>query len=95
MKSLKAAAVVVGSVVVTGVAAPAAAADTPGGKSGLLTGVVKSLSKSGPLKLLQQKPQAPGTPQRGSAPSAPNGARGPAGQQGGNALLGGLPLQRG
>jgi hypothetical protein len=93
MKSLKTA-VVVGSVVVAGFAAPTAAADTPGGGSGAVAGVVKSLTE-GPLKLLRQKPQAPRTPQQGSAPGAPNGARGPAAQQGGDALLGGLPVQRG
>lgn len=98
MKSLKAAAVVAGSVVVAGVAAPAFAADpTPpsslnGGLNSALTQLTDEPVDAMPL---QSQSRALDTENPDSALStvtdatdALNSAGGPAG------LLGGLPLQR-
>lgn len=95
MKSLKAAAVVAGSLVIAGAAAPAFAHDTADLTPTSLTGAVNTLTK-GPLDLrdvqpLQHQSNALDTENKSSALSTVKGATAALNSNGG--LLGGLPLQ--
>ncbi|MER7186573.1 hypothetical protein ABT404_45150 [Streptomyces hyaluromycini] len=95
MKSLKAAAVVAGSVALAGVAAPAFAYNTADLTPTSLNGAVNTLTK-GPLRLdqampLQHQSNALDTENKDSVLSTVKGAAGSLNQH--NPLLGGLPLQ--
>ena len=95
MKSLKAAAVVAGSVALAGVAAPAFAYNTADLTPSSLNGAVNTLTK-GPLDLnqampLQHQSNALDTENKDSVLSTVKGAAGSLNQH--NPLLGGLPLQ--
>ncbi|MFD4510416.1 hypothetical protein [Streptomyces sp. NPDC058457] len=95
MKSLKAAAVVAGSVALAGVAAPAFAYNTADLTPTSLNGAVNTLTK-GPLDLdqampLQHQSNALDTENKNSVLSTVKGAAGSLNQH--NPLLGGLPLQ--
>ncbi|MFF4749940.1 hypothetical protein ACWD5R_19415 [Streptomyces sp. NPDC002514] len=95
MKSLKAAAVVAGSVALVGVAAPAFAHNTADLTPTSLNGAVNTLTK-GPLTVddampLKHQSNALNTEKKGSALNAVKGATGAVNQA--NPLLGGLPLQ--
>ncbi|MFI1353105.1 hypothetical protein ACH4TV_05905 [Streptomyces sp. NPDC020898] len=95
MKSLKAAAVVAGSLVIAGAAAPAFAYDTADLTPTSLNGAVNTLTK-GPLDVqqlqpLQQQSNALDTENKESALSTVKGATTALNSNGG--LLGGLPLQ--
>ncbi|WP_327695025.1 MULTISPECIES: hypothetical protein [unclassified Streptomyces] len=95
MKSLKAAAVVAGSLVIAGAAAPAFAYDTADLTPTSLNGAVNTLTK-GPLDLeqvqpLQHQSNALDTENKDSALSTVKGATTALNSTGG--LLGGLPLQ--
>ncbi|GGM92372.1 hypothetical protein [Streptomyces fuscichromogenes] len=97
MKSLKAAAVVAGSVALAGVAAPAFAYTTADLTPTSLNGAVNTLTK-GPLTLddalpmpLQHQSDALDTENKQSVLSTVKGAAGSLNQH--NPLLGGLPLQ--
>ncbi|MEU0671754.1 hypothetical protein ABZ330_02480 [Streptomyces sp. NPDC006172] len=91
MKSLKAAAVVAGSMVIAGVAAPAFAHSTADLTPSSLNGAVDTLTK-GPVDVmpLQQQSNALNTENKGSALNAVKGATGALNS---TPLLGGLPLQ--
>ncbi|MFF3844565.1 hypothetical protein [Streptomyces sp. NPDC002328] len=91
MKSLKAAAVVAGSMVIAGVAAPAFAHDTADLTPTSLNGAVNTLTK-GPIDVmpLQQQSDALDTENKGSALSSVNDATGALNSA---RLLGGLPLK--
>ena len=95
MKSLKAAAVVAGSLVIAGAAAPAFAYDTADLTPTSLNGAVNTLTK-GPLDLqqvqpLQQQSNALDTENKDSVLSTVKGATTALNSNGG--LLGGLPLK--
>ncbi|MET7679988.1 hypothetical protein [Streptomyces sp. NPDC005423] len=92
MKSLKAAAVVAGSVVLAGVTAPAFAYDRADLTPTSLNGAVNTLTK-GPVDAmpLQHQSNALDTENKGSVLNAVKGAAGSLNQH--NPLLGGLPLQ--
>ena len=95
MKSLKAAAVVAGSLVIAGAAAPAFAYDTADLTPTSLNGAVNTLTK-GPLDVqqlqpLQQQSNALDTENKESVLSTVKGATTALNANGG--LLGGLPLQ--
>ncbi|MEU6195291.1 hypothetical protein [Streptomyces sp. NPDC047061] len=95
MKSLKAVAVVAGSVALAGVAAPAFAYNTADLTPTSLNGAVNTLTK-GPLDLdqampLQHQSNALDTENKNSVLSTVKGAAGSLNQH--NPLLGGLPLQ--
>ncbi|NEA61420.1 hypothetical protein [Streptomyces sp. SID12488] len=95
MKSLKAAAVVAGSLVIAGAAAPAFAYDTADLTPTSLNGAVNTLTK-GPLdpeqlQPLQHQSNALDTENKDSALSTVKGATTALNSTGG--LLGGLPLQ--
>ncbi|MGW0879383.1 hypothetical protein [Streptomyces sp. NPDC002671] len=95
MKSLKAAAVVAGSVALVGVAAPAFAHSTADLTPSSLNGAVNTLAK-GPLTLddampLQHQSDALNTENKDSVLNTVKGATGALNQH--NPLLGGLPLQ--
>ncbi|MEH0423493.1 hypothetical protein [Streptomyces sp. B21-083] len=95
MKSLKAAAVVAGSMVIAGVAAPAFAHDAADLTPTSLNGAVNTLTK-GPLDVdqlqpLQHQSNALDTENKGSVLSSVKGATTALNSNGG--LLGGLPLQ--
>ncbi|MEV7394517.1 MULTISPECIES: hypothetical protein [unclassified Streptomyces] len=95
MKSLKAAAVVAGSVALAGVAAPAFAYSTADLTPTSLNGAVNTLTK-GPLTLdqampLQHQSDALDTENKNSVLSKVKGATASLNQH--NPLLGGLPLQ--
>ncbi|MEU0967614.1 hypothetical protein ABZ357_20065 [Streptomyces sp. NPDC005917] len=95
MKSLKAAAVVAGSVALAGAAAPAFAYNTTDLTPTSLTGAVNSLAKA-PMDLnqampLQHQSDALNTENKDSLLSTVKGAAGSLNQH--NPLLGGLPLQ--
>ncbi|MDQ0930698.1 hypothetical protein [Streptomyces turgidiscabies] len=94
MKSLKAAAVVAGSLVIAGVAAPAFAHGTADLTPTSLNGAVNTLTE-GPLvqqvKPLQQQWNALDTEKKGSMLSTVKGATTALNSNGG--LLGGLPLK--
>ncbi|GAA4800984.1 hypothetical protein [Streptomyces ziwulingensis] len=93
MKSLKAAAVVVGSVVVAGAAAPAFAQDTSNLTPTSINGAVNTLT-AGPIDPLPLKQQSSAldTESKDSALHAVKGATKNLNAKGG--LLGGLPLGR-
>ncbi|GAA0342596.1 hypothetical protein ACKI1I_39200 [Streptomyces turgidiscabies] len=95
MKSLKAAAVVAGSMVIAGVAAPAFAYETADLTPTSLNGAVNTLTK-GPLDVDQLQPvqhqsNALDTENKDSVLSSVKGATTALNSNGG--LLGGLPLQ--
>ncbi|UIX35616.1 hypothetical protein [Streptomyces sp. GQFP] len=95
MKSLKAAAVVAGSLVIAGAAAPAFAYDTADLTPTSLNGAVNTLTK-GPLDVdqlqpLQHQSNALDTENKESVLSTVKGATTALNSNGG--LLGGLPLQ--
>ncbi|MEV5842888.1 hypothetical protein ACGF3G_02350 [Streptomyces sp. NPDC048179] len=95
MKSLKAAAVVAGSVALAGVAAPAFAYSAADLTPSSLNGAVNTLTK-GPIDLnqampLQHQSNALDTENKDSVLSTVKGAAGSLNQH--NPLLGGLPLQ--
>ncbi|MFJ3302467.1 hypothetical protein ACIPSA_04995 [Streptomyces sp. NPDC086549] len=95
MKSLKAAAVVAGSLAVVGAAAPAFANSTADLTPTSLNGAVDTLTK-GPLDVndvmpLQHQSDALDTENKGSLLNTVKGAAGALNQH--NPLLGGLPLQ--
>ncbi|MGW1718700.1 MULTISPECIES: hypothetical protein [Streptomyces] len=95
MKSLKAAAVVAGSLVIAGAAAPAFAYDTADLTPTSLNGAVNTLTK-GPLDVdqlqpLQHQSNALDTENKDSVLSTVKGATTALNSNGG--LLGGLPLQ--
>ncbi|MGW0764157.1 hypothetical protein [Streptomyces sp. NPDC002676] len=95
MKSLKAAAVVAGSVALVGVAAPAFAHSTADLTPTSLNGAVNTLTK-GPLTLndampLQHQSDALNTENKDSVLNTVKGATGALNQH--TPLLGGLPLQ--
>ncbi|MGW1809070.1 hypothetical protein [Streptomyces sp. NPDC002078] len=95
MKSLKAAAVVAGSVALAGVAAPAFAYHAADVTPTSLNGAVNQLTK-GPLTLhdvmpLRHQSDALDTENKGSLLNTVKGATGALNQH--NPLLGGLPLQ--
>ncbi|KOV69060.1 hypothetical protein ADL01_22480 [Streptomyces sp. NRRL WC-3618] len=95
MKSLKAAAVVAGSLVLAGAAAPAFAQDTADLTPTSLNGAVNTLTK-GPIDVeqlqpLQHQSNALDTENKGSVLSTVKGATTALNSNGG--LLGGLPLQ--
>ncbi|WP_416974317.1 hypothetical protein [Streptomyces sp. 4F14] len=95
MKSLKAAAVVAGSIALAGAAAPAFAHSTADLTPTSLTGAVNTLT-SGNLTAkdvmpLQHQSDALNTENEGSPLNAVKGATGALNQH--NPLLGGLPLQ--
>ncbi|MCF3136202.1 MULTISPECIES: hypothetical protein [Streptomyces] len=95
MKSLKAAAVVAGSVALAGVAAPAFAASAADRMPTSLNGAVDSLTK-GPVTLrdvmpLQHQSNALDTENKDSVLNTVKGATTALNQH--NPLLGGLPLQ--
>jgi hypothetical protein len=95
MKSLKAAAVVAGSLVIAGAAAPAFAYDAADLTPTSLNGAVNTLTK-GPLDVqqvqpLQQQSNALDTENKDSMLSTVKGATTALNSKGG--LLGGLPLQ--
>ncbi|MFE9607212.1 hypothetical protein [Streptomyces sp. NPDC006012] len=95
MKSLKAAAVVAGSVALAGVAAPAFAHNAADLTPTSLNGAVNTLTK-GPLTVddampLQHQSNVLNTEKKGSPLNAVKGAAGAVNQH--NPLLGGLPLQ--
>ncbi|WP_330290887.1 hypothetical protein [Streptomyces sp. NBC_00576] len=95
MKSLKAAAVVAGSLVIAGAAAPAFAYDAADLTPASLNGAVNTLTK-GPLDVqqlqpLQQQSNALDTENKDSVLSTVKGATTALNSNGG--LLGGLPLQ--
>ncbi|MGW3955119.1 hypothetical protein ACWEKM_30230 [Streptomyces sp. NPDC004752] len=95
MKSLKAAAVVAGSVALAGVAAPAFAHNSADLTPTSLNGAVDTLTK-GPLTVndampLQHQSNALDTENKGSVLNAVKGATGALNQH--TPLLGGLPLQ--
>ncbi|MFF4588656.1 hypothetical protein ACFY30_31380 [Streptomyces sp. NPDC000345] len=94
MKSLKAAAVVAGSVALAGVAAPAFAYDTADLTPTSLNGAVNTLTKEGitarDVMPLQQQSHALDTQNKDSALHTVQGAADALNQH--NPLLGGLPL---
>ncbi|MBN0046393.1 hypothetical protein JS756_20255 [Streptomyces actuosus] len=92
MKSLKAAAVVAGSVALAGAAAPAFAYDTADLTPTSLNGAVNSLTK-GPIDVrpLQHQSDALDTENKDSVLNTVKGATGALNQH--QQLLGGLPLQ--
>ncbi|OIJ69483.1 hypothetical protein [Streptomyces mangrovisoli] len=92
MKSLKAAAVVAGSLVIAGAAAPAFAYNTADLTPTSLNGAVNSLTK-GPVDVmpLQHQSDALDTENKDSVLNTVKGATGALNQH--NPLLGGLPLQ--
>jgi hypothetical protein len=95
MKSLKAAAVVAGSVALAGIAAPAFAHNTAALTPTSLNGAVNTLTK-GPLTVddampLQHQSNALDTENKGSVLNTVKGATSALNQH--NPLLGGLPLQ--
>ncbi|MFF3376883.1 hypothetical protein ACFYXF_28525 [Streptomyces sp. NPDC002680] len=95
MKSLKAAAVVAGSLVIAGAAAPAFAYDTADLTPTSLNGAVNTLTK-GPIDVdqvqpLQHQSNALDTENKDSVLSTVKGATTALNSNGG--LLGGLPLQ--
>ncbi|MEU1519760.1 hypothetical protein ABZ490_47915 [Streptomyces sp. NPDC005811] len=94
MKSLKAAVVVAGSVVLAGAAAPAFAHDTADLTPTSLNGAVNTLTKGDltarDVMPLQQQSNALDTENKGSLLNAVNGAAGALNQH--TKLLGGLPL---
>jgi hypothetical protein len=95
MKSLKAAAVVAGSVALAGIAAPAFAHNTADLTPTSLNGAVNTLTK-GPLTVddampLQHQSNALDTENKGSVLNTVKGATSALNQH--NPLLGGLPLQ--
>lgn len=95
MKSLKAAAVVAGSLVIAGAAAPAFAYDTADLTPTSLNGAVNTLTK-GPIEVQQLQPlqhqsKALDTENKDSMLSTVKGATTALNSKGG--LLGGLPLQ--
>ncbi|MFE6283382.1 hypothetical protein [Streptomyces sp. NPDC057877] len=94
MKSLKAAAVVVGSVVVAGAAAPASAYDTADLTPTSLNGAVNTLTKGpiDPMMPLQNQSNALDTENKDSVLSTVKGATRTLNSE--NGLLGGLPLKR-
>ncbi|WP_225832035.1 hypothetical protein [Streptomyces sp. NK08204] len=96
MKSLKAAAVVAGSIALAGVAAPAFAHNAADLTPTSLNGAANTLTK-GPLTLndampLQHPSNALNTENKDSALNTVKGVTGALNQH--NPLLGGLPLQR-
>ncbi|MFF4569018.1 hypothetical protein [Streptomyces sp. NPDC001410] len=96
MKSLKAAAVVAGSVALVGVAAPAFAAHSTADLTPTsLNGAVNTVSKGGltlnDVMPLQHQSDALNTENKDSVLSTVKGATGALNQH--NPLLGGLPLQ--
>ncbi|MFR9800098.1 hypothetical protein ACL02U_30025 [Streptomyces sp. MS06] len=92
MKSLKAAAVIAGSVALAGAAAPAFAQSAADLTPTSLNGAVNSLTK-GPLDVtpLQHQSDALDTENKDSVLNTVKGATGALNQH--NPLLGGLPLQ--
>lgn len=92
MKSLKAAAVVAGSLVLAGAAAPAFAADTADHPHTSLNGGIQTLLTQGPgdLMPLQNQNNALDTENENSVLHTVNGATEKLNSSGG--LLGGLPL---
>ncbi|MEU5362977.1 hypothetical protein ABZ354_05640 [Streptomyces sp. NPDC005925] len=93
MKSLKAAAVVAGSLVLAGAAAPAFAADAPHLPPTSLSGGVKTLLTEGPDNLmpLQNQDNSLDTENENSVLHTVNGATEKLNSNGG--LLGGLPMR--
>jgi hypothetical protein len=91
MKSLKAAAVVAGSLVVAGVAAPAVAQDVAEAEAAGLTGVVNELGED-PITL-QDQAKVLDTGKNGRAPSTVKGVKKDLKQQTSGQLLGGRPVQ--
>ncbi|MFF4539316.1 hypothetical protein [Streptomyces aureus] len=99
MKSLKAAAVVAGSLVVAGAAAPAFAAGTSGLTPSSLNGALETVTSQHSLSVqdvlpLQHQSDALDTEKKGSVLSGVNGATKTLNSSAAPAqLLGGLPLQ--
>ncbi|MFD8739751.1 hypothetical protein ACFV06_33240 [Streptomyces sp. NPDC059618] len=99
MKSLKAAAVVAGSLAVAGVAGPAFAAGTPGVAPSSLNGALETVTSQRSLSVqdvlpLQHQSNALDTESKGSALSGVNDATKTLNTTAAPAqLLGGLPLQ--
>ncbi|MGW1063365.1 hypothetical protein ACWD4F_02410 [Streptomyces aureus] len=99
MKSLKAAAVVAGSLVVAGAAAPAFAAGTSGLTPSSLNGALETVTSQHSLSVqdvlpLQHQSDALDTEKKGSVLSGVNGATKTLNSAAAPAqLLGGLPLQ--
>ncbi|KPI17703.1 hypothetical protein OK074_1724 [Actinobacteria bacterium OK074] len=95
MKSLKAAAVVAGSLVVAGAAVPAFAADASNLTPTSLNGALETITSQQTLDAspLQHQSDALDTENKGSTLSTVKNAVGALNQQGGaGQLLGGLPL---
>jgi hypothetical protein len=94
MKSLKAAAVVVGSVIVAGAATPAFALDGTDLSTNGATGTVSTLANRADQRLADYQPEVLNPQNQGSVPSTVKGAKSALNQQQNRQLLGGLGLQR-
>jgi hypothetical protein len=92
MKSLKAAAVVAGSMIVAGVAAPAVAHGAPEGTPTSVTGTVNKFANDSIVRPVQPKPKTSDTEEERFVLSTVEHAADSLDQRG-SQLIGGIPVQ--